>query len=306
MFGRSLGMRRNNLLFAYLMLAPAIIMLVALNIYPFLTALYSSFYSIHTITREASWVGLENFRSLLQSALFWQSFGRSLLWMVPGVSIQLVLGIAISLLLHQELRGRWVARGIVLFPYLVPAIVATLVWRFMFNPLTGVINYLLVDVLSVIDKPIAWLAGKNTALLGVVIVGIWKFVPFMVILFLSALADHAPGALRRGQDRWGKPMAGILVCHAPMAATHHPSCAAAAHLMDVQRIRYHLPDGLWWSALCHNNPPSTRPEHRFWSKRDGKGCGHQYADGDSFICDLIRLFTVLCSCGRAAQQLAKV
>jgi len=187
MFGRSLGMRRSNFIFAYLMLTPAIIMLIALNIYPFLTAVYSSFFRIHTITREANWVGLGNYKVLLHSPLFWQSLGRSLIWVVVGVSFQLVLGIAISLLLHQELRGRWLARGIVLFPYLVPAIVATLVWRFMFSPLTGVINYLLVDVLNLLDKPIAWLADPDTALMGVLIVGIWKFVPFMVILFLARL-----------------------------------------------------------------------------------------------------------------------
>jgi multiple sugar transport system permease protein len=180
-------MRRGGIVFAYLMLAPAIIMLLALNIYPFLTAVYSSFFRIHTITREATWVGLENFKSLMQTPLFWQSFGRSLIWTVVGVSIQLVLGIAISLLLNQELRGRWIARGIVLFPYLVPAIVATLVWRFMFNPLSGIINYILVDVLSIIDEPIAWLADPDTALIGVLIVGIWKFLPFMVILFLARL-----------------------------------------------------------------------------------------------------------------------
>jgi len=187
MFERSLGMRRSNFIFAYLMLTPAIIMLIALNIYPFLTAVYSSFFRIHTITREANWVGLGNYKVLLHSPLFWQSLGRSLIWVVVGVSFQLVLGIAISLLLHQELRGRWLARGIVLFPYLVPAIVATLVWRFMFSPLTGVINYLLVDVLNLLDKPIAWLADRDTALMGVLIVGIWKFVPFMVILFLARL-----------------------------------------------------------------------------------------------------------------------
>jgi len=187
MFRISLGKRRGGLLFAYLMLAPAFIMLIALNIYPFLTAFFSSFFRIHTITRESTWVGLVNFQTLLQSKLFWQSFGRSLIWTIVGVSVQLVLGIAIALLLNQELRGRWLARGIVLFPYLVPAIVATLVWRFMFSPLTGVINYLLVDVLNLIDRPIAWLADPDTALFGVLIVGIWKFVPFMVILFLARL-----------------------------------------------------------------------------------------------------------------------
>jgi multiple sugar transport system permease protein len=75
----------------------------------------------------------------------------------------------------------------VLFPYLVPAVVASLVWRFMFNPLTGVVNYLLIDVLHILKVPIAWLADPKTALIAVIIVGIWKFVPFMIILFLARL-----------------------------------------------------------------------------------------------------------------------
>lgn len=180
-------MKRGDRLFAVVMLGPVIILLIALNVYPFLTAVYSSFFRIHTITRETAWVGLGNYISLVQDSLFWESFWRSLVWTVPGVSIQLVLGIALSLLLHQELTGRWMARGIILFPYLVPAIVASLVWRFMFNPLTGVVNYLLVDVSGVLDQPISWLADPKMALPAVIIVGIWKYVPFMVILFLARL-----------------------------------------------------------------------------------------------------------------------
>ena len=187
MLGLRLGMKRGDRLFAYMMLGPAIIMLVALNIYPFLTAVYSSFFSIHTITRATAWAGLGNFIYILKAPLFWQSLWRSLIWTVPGVSIQLVLGIAISLLLHQELKGRWLARGIVLFPYLVPAIVASLIWRFMFSPLTGVVNYLLVDVLGLLSEPIAWLADPKMAMIAIIIVGIWKYVPFMIILFLARL-----------------------------------------------------------------------------------------------------------------------
>jgi multiple sugar transport system permease protein len=187
MLGLQLGMKKNERLFALMMLGPAILLLIALNIYPFLTAVYSSFFSIHTITRETAWVGLGNYLSIVKESLFWDSLRRSLVWTVPGVAIQLVLGIAASLLLHQELRGRWLARGIVLFPYLVPAIVASLVWRFMFSPLTGVVNYLLVDVLGLLSEPIAWLADVKMAMIAVIIVGIWKYVPFMIILFLARL-----------------------------------------------------------------------------------------------------------------------
>lgn len=187
MLGLRLGMKKSDRLFAAMMLGPAIIMLVALNIYPFLTAVHSSLFSIHTITRETAWVGLGNYLSIIKESLFWESLWRSLIWTVPSVIIQLVLGIAISLLLHQELKGRWLARGVVLFPYLVPAIVASLVWRFMFSPLTGVVNYLLVDVLGLLGEPIAWLADPKMAMIAIIIVGIWKYVPFMIILFLARL-----------------------------------------------------------------------------------------------------------------------
>ena len=182
-----LGVKQSDRLFAYLMLGPAVITLLALNVYPFLTAVYSSFFSIHTITRQTAWVGLGNFIAIMNSSLFWESLGRSLVWTVSGVAIQLILGIAIAMLLNQELVGRWFARGIVLFPYLVPAIVAALVWRFMFNPLTGVVNYILMDVLRLTNEPIAWLADPKLALPAVILVGIWKFVPFMIILFLARL-----------------------------------------------------------------------------------------------------------------------
>ncbi len=186
------GQRAGDRLFATAMVLPAVVLLTALAIYPFLTAVQSSFYRIHTLTRVERFVGLQNYRLILQDAVFWASLGRSLVWTVTGVGVQLVLGLAVSLLLHAELRGRFLARGIVLFPYLVPAVVAALVWRFMLNPLTGFANYVLVDVLGIVREPVAWLADPGTALAAVIAVGIWKFTPFMVILFLARLQTTPP------------------------------------------------------------------------------------------------------------------
>jgi len=182
-----LGKRQGDRVFAVAMITPGAILLLALSVYPFLTAVWSGFFRIDTMTRQETWIGMDNYGRILRDPLFWSSLWRSLVWTISGVTVQLVLGIGISLLLHAELPGRLVTRGIVLFPYLVPSVVAAIVWRFMLNPLTGVINYILLDKMNVISQPLAWLSDARWALAALTVVGIWKFVPFMVILFLARL-----------------------------------------------------------------------------------------------------------------------
>jgi multiple sugar transport system permease protein len=174
-------------IFAWGLALPAIIGLTALSIYPFLTAVQTSFYKVDTITRETSFVGIDNYLWVFNSSLFLDSLKRSFIWTISGVSIQLVLALIFSLILHQELRGRNFARGLVLFPYLITNIVAAIVWRFMLNPTVGIINYTLMEVLHIIDEPLLWLMRPKTALWAVILVGIWKYTPFMVILFLARL-----------------------------------------------------------------------------------------------------------------------
>jgi len=182
-----IGKRLEERIFAWGMALPAIIALIILSIYPFFTALQSSFYKVDTITREQTFIGLDNYLWVIQSDLFWASLKRSLVWTFSGVSIQLLLGLVFSLVLHQELKGRNAARGLVLFPYLIPAVVAAIMWRFMLSPTLGVINYLLIDVFNLMKTPFTWLARPDTAMWGVILVGVWKYTPFMIILFLGRL-----------------------------------------------------------------------------------------------------------------------
>jgi multiple sugar transport system permease protein len=187
MISLRLGNHTRERLFAWGLIIPSIICLTVLSIYPFLTAFQSTFYNINTISRASSFAGLDNYLWVIQSPLFWQSLKRSFIWTVSGVASQVVLGVAFSLVLHQELKGRNIARGLILFPYLIPAIVAAIVWRFLLNPSIGIINYLLVDALHLFKQPILWLMRPESALLAVILVGIWKYVPFMIILFLGRL-----------------------------------------------------------------------------------------------------------------------
>ncbi|NOZ71572.1 MAG: sugar ABC transporter permease, partial [Chloroflexi bacterium] len=171
---------------AILMISPAILLVLIFAILPMLQGLYASFFQIESATLKMTFNGLNNYIWLFSKPLFWQSLVRSFVWVISTTVFQFILGVAISLLLHQELKGRNIARGMVLFPYLVPAIVLSLTWRFILDPTMGVFNRMLMDF-GLIERPIAFLAKPHTALLFVIIAGIWKYTPFVVMMTLARL-----------------------------------------------------------------------------------------------------------------------
>ena len=171
---------------AVLMVLPAALLVIVFALYPMLQGLFASFFQVEAATLKMHFNGLENYRWLLSRSLFWSSLLRSLAWVTGTTVVQIVLGVGISLLLHQELKGRNFARGLVLFPYLMPAIVISLTWRFILDPTMGVFNRLLMDF-GLIERPIAFLANPRTALLFVIIAGIWKYTPFVVMMCLARL-----------------------------------------------------------------------------------------------------------------------
>ena len=179
-------MARSDFRLAILMIAPSAILIFIFAILPMLQGMYASLFYIEPATLKMTFTGLKNYDWLLHKPLFWQSVLRSFIWVISTTVMQFLLGIAIALLLHQELRGRNIARGLVLFPYLVPAIVLSLTWRFILDPTMGIFNRMLLEM-GVIDRPIAFLSHPNTAFLFVIIAGIWKYTPFVVLMTLARL-----------------------------------------------------------------------------------------------------------------------
>ncbi len=171
---------------ALILLTPAALLIFVFAIYPTIQGFIVSFFRVESATLQMTFIGADNYITLLQDSLFWESLWRTIVLVVVSTAAQLFLGLGISLLLHQELVGRNLARGIVLFPYLVPAIVVALTWRFVLDPTLGVFNRVLLD-LGLIQRPLALLANRQTALWFVIIAGIWKYTPFMVIMLLARL-----------------------------------------------------------------------------------------------------------------------
>ena len=171
---------------AVLMVLPAALLVFVFAIFPMLQGLYASFFQIEAATLKMQFNGLENYHWLVTQSLFWKSLLRSIYWVTGTTVVQLVLGVGISLLVHQELKGRNIARGLVLLPYLMPAVVIALTWRFMLDPTMGVFNRMLLD-LGLIQRPVAFLANPRTSLLFVIIAGVWKYTPFVVMMCLARL-----------------------------------------------------------------------------------------------------------------------
>ncbi|MEM7124662.1 MAG: sugar ABC transporter permease [Pseudomonadota bacterium] len=168
------------------LIAPTIVVFSLVIVYPLLAAIYLSVFSVYTPTLQGEFTGADNYIRLLTGAEFWNSLITTLVWTGGTLSLQIVFGVGMALLLHQNLWFRSLARSLVLFPYFVSTVVAVLVWRWLFNDLYGAINRGLMEV-GVVDMPLDWLGTMPNAMIGVILVGAWKYFPFVVIAVLARL-----------------------------------------------------------------------------------------------------------------------
>ena len=167
------------------LLAPTVLLLLGLVLYPFFYAIWLAF-SDKTVGSPGQFVGLRNFVYVLRWPQFSTAVWNTVVFTVSAVAIKLVLGMAVALVLNQQIRGRNFFRAFLLLPWAMPAFVVYLVWRWLYDPLSGLINYALID-LGLITNPIAFLSDRNTAMLSVIIAHVWRNFPFYAISFLAGM-----------------------------------------------------------------------------------------------------------------------
>lgn len=174
----------------WLLCAPAVLAMAAVTAYPVLAAVRLSLYRYDLRFPDARrFVGLQNYLTVLTSAVWWKAVAATLVITLTSVSVELVLGMALALVMHRALVGRQTVRTAVLVPYAVVTVVAALAWRFAFNPTTG-----FVQGLGILDRP--WLSVSWSAFTIIILTEIWKTTPFMALLLLAGLALVPGDALR--------------------------------------------------------------------------------------------------------------
>lgn len=186
-FGLRLGewLNREGIL-GPLFVAPALLLLLVLVAYPFCMALYFSL-SDAFIGRPSQFIGIRNFVNLWDSDAFRQTFQNAFVFTFVAVVVKLVLGVTLALLLNQQLWFKRLIRGAVLLPWVIPTALSTLGWWWMFNSLYSVVNWTGIS-LSLMDPPGPnWLGQKYYAMTAVIMVNIWRGLPFFAITILAGL-----------------------------------------------------------------------------------------------------------------------
>lgn len=168
-----------------LLLLPAMLLLAGLTLYPVLYGVWLSLHHKHSFFPQQSWAGLENYWFLLADPEFSESVWRGVVYSVSTIALQIIIGVGAALVLNQYFPGRSLVRGIVLFPYVIPTVVAVILWKWLLNNQFGLINYGMVQ-LGLTDEPINWM-GHTYIMTSLILISVWQFFPFVVLAVLARL-----------------------------------------------------------------------------------------------------------------------
>lgn len=173
----------------YLWVTPALLLLGTLIAYPFLLALYWSLTS-RSAGSAGVFVGLDNFVYLLSGPIFRQTLQNTAVFTTASVAVKLVLGMAAALVLNQAFRGRNLARGVFLLPWIVPTSLSALAWLWIYDDIFGVVSRVAMD-LGLRRQPIPFLSDSLLAMGAVILVNVWRGVSFFAVSFLAGMQSIA-------------------------------------------------------------------------------------------------------------------
>lgn len=171
--------------FAVLLVLPGFALLVAVVLYPLVSALVTAFFRQSLVLPGREFVGLANLQDVLADD-FPRILSQTLVFAGSTTVLPFLIGFALALALNTRIAGARVLRGVMLVPWLVPGVVVSFLWMWIFNANYGVLNAVL-EQLGLIDSPQAWLADPGTAMGAVIVAKTWQSFPWMMVMLLAGL-----------------------------------------------------------------------------------------------------------------------
>jgi multiple sugar transport system permease protein len=179
------GSRLSPSALGLLGILPALALIGALILYPVAYAAWLSLHAKHSFFPAEQFIGLRNYVEIARDEEFWDSLRRGLVYAAGTTALQLAGGVGAALVLHQAFRGRAAVRALVLFPYMIPTIVAVVVWRWLLNDTYGLVDHLLVRW-GLARQPVVWLS-VDWIMASLIAMSVWQFTPFVVLSVLARL-----------------------------------------------------------------------------------------------------------------------
>jgi multiple sugar transport system permease protein len=182
-----LSMKQKDNIFAWALVLPAYAALMLVIFWPILNGIWISFTDSTLRTRNnPQWNNFENYSELIQTGELLGYLSTTAVYVIAVVAIQFVLGLAIALLIGNDLPGKNVIRGLFMLPWTIPSVVVSLVWLLMLQPEFGLINYTL-GSLGLIDPHTQWAQNPMLAMPAVILASVWRQFPIMLVMFIAGL-----------------------------------------------------------------------------------------------------------------------
>jgi multiple sugar transport system permease protein len=175
---------------AMLLLLPTVALLGVFIAYPFIKGVMLSVTDAK-VGIPGHFVGLQNFKEVWNDSIFRVAVWNTCVYTLAATVFKLALGLWLAVLLNRNFRGKTLTRAFILLPFIIPTVLSTLAWKWMFDPTFSVINWILFR-LDLIHSRINWLGDPDLALISVIIVNIWRGLPFYAITLLAGLQTISP------------------------------------------------------------------------------------------------------------------
>ncbi len=180
-------MVKKRSIWPYLLVAPAVFIILCVVFVPVANAIIMSFqnYDLRR-PKDIAFNGVANYIEALGDSKFQSSFFKTIIWVVAGVGFQFLFGFILAILLNQEFKGRGAIRAISMIPWVTPGVLIGLMWRWIYDGNQGVLNDILMKLHLISDK-VPFLSQDGTAFPSVILTIIWQGIPFFALMLLAAL-----------------------------------------------------------------------------------------------------------------------
>lgn len=187
---------RRQWIYAWLMLSPAVVLLISFTHYPAFQTIANSFYSTPRGRRKAVWVGFDNYQTLIMDEVFWKVLLNNFWYAVWTIPLSIILSLAMALWVNDKLVGRGFLRMAYFTPTVLPLIAVANIWLFFYTPGFGAIDQIR-SLIGLAEQN--WMGSPETALYTMIVVAIWKEAGFFMIFYLAAL-QTIPPSMREAAD----------------------------------------------------------------------------------------------------------
>jgi multiple sugar transport system permease protein len=173
--------------FAYALLAPAVIYLLAFQFYPLFETVRLSFYDYSLVRKTYDFAGLANYTYLMTNDKnFWLIMRNSMIWVFGSTLLQILIAIPAALILNNSIRLRGLWRGLVMVPWVSPVVIIGIIWKWLLDGHFGLVNYYL-ESLGLIKEGVIWLADDFWVWPSLLLSSAWKGFPYVTLMFLAGL-----------------------------------------------------------------------------------------------------------------------